>query len=608
MVIYNVCDQSLCIDTGDPERIDPDGTRSDIGIYFPEHPECVFRDIWYVSVDGSDDIGDGSGSNPYKTIQRAINASYDGDTILVARGFYQENLEISYKDIILTSQHIYSHDSTDIIETIINGDSISRVVNVIFSDNIVINGFTIEDGWIFGFNDNGVGISVSNSNATITNNIIRNNVTTFSPGAGIYCISTNASIKHNVVCNNTTTDSTGGGIAGIGCPSIIIENNYITENTALSGGGIYCYKSEAYISNNDINQNSITYRGGGIYLAEGRNSSLIENNSIHDNNGSGLYAGGSNTFVFSNNVFGNTGGGIRFSNDIFSGRHKICYNSIINNFASDYHGGGIYCTGSHAIVSNNAIIGNSTIGHGGGIYFGKYTISLTNNIIVGNQADSSGGGIYISLDSDSFYLTNAIVRDNAAEISDNEIYSDDDNAIIDYSNITGGWPGDGNIDLDPLFRDPENGDYHLMATACGDPYDSPCIDMGNPDILDNVLSCDWGLGELRSDMGAYSGDDSIAVGIDDQPVRLPVKVRLCQNYPNPFNAATTIKYDIDKPQHIRLEIYNVLGQKICTLVDEYKAAGEYKINWHANDYSSGVYFAIMQSEEISESIKLIMLK
>ena len=75
-----------------------------------------------------------------------------------------------------------------------------------------------------------------------------------------------------------------------------------------------------------------------------------------------------------------------------------------------------------------------------------------------------------------------------------EIYVDDlSYPTFSFCNIQGGWPGVGNIDIAPLFRDPANGDFHLMSIACGDPFDSPCIDTGDPTIQDIVL--DWPLTE-----------------------------------------------------------------------------------------------------------------
>ena len=64
---------------------------------------------------------------------------------------------------------------------------------------------------------------------------------------------------------------------------------------------------------------------------------------------------------------------------------------------------------------------------------------------------------------------------------------------------------------------------------------------------------------------------------------------LNQNYPNPFNPTTTIRFGIDKASDVRLEVFNMLGQKVATLVNEQKAAGFYSISFDASNLSSGFY-------------------
>ena len=92
--------------------------------------------------------------------------------------------------------------------------------------------------------------------------------------------------------------------------------------------------------------------------------------------------------------------------------------------------------------------------------------TLNNMIISNNTADDYGGGM--SLYSSNPTLINSIVWNNNAESV--FLYSDEQ-PIITYSDIHGGWEGEGNIDTDPLFTDPENGDYTLQVN-------SPCIDAG----------------------------------------------------------------------------------------------------------------------------------
>ncbi len=89
---------------------------------------------------------------------------------------------------------------------------------------------------------------------------------------------------------------------------------------------------------------------------------------------------------------------------------------------------------------------------------------------------------------------------------------------------------------------------------------------------------------------------------------LPTVFALNQNYPNPFNPLTTITYALPSATHVTLEVYNVLGQRVATLVDEQQAAGEHTATWDANHFSSGVYFYRIQTGEATETKKMLLLK
>lgn len=79
-------------------------------------------------------------------------------------------------------------------------------------------------------------------------------------------------------------------------------------------------------------------------------------------------------------------------------------------------------------------------------------------------------------------------------------------------------------------------------------------------------------------------------GVDVEPSDLPYQFELAQNYPNPFNPTTTIEYEIDNHVHVNLAIYNLLGQRVATLVDGEQVAGRYKVQFDATNLASGVYF------------------
>ena len=80
------------------------------------------------------------------------------------------------------------------------------------------------------------------------------------------------------------------------------------------------------------------------------------------------------------------------------------------------------------------------------------------------------------------------------------------------------------------------------------------------------------------------------VGIQPTSNEIPNKFSLHQNYPNPFNPSTKIRFDLHKPMHTKLIVFDVLGREIETLVDEELRAGSYEMNWNGSNYPSGVYF------------------
>ena len=102
-------------------------------------------------------------------------------------------------------------------------------------------------------------------------------------------------------------------------------------------------------------------------------------------------------------------------------------------------------------------------------------------------------------------------------------------------------------------------------------------------------------------------DTTIVTGVETKNFQ-PLSYQINQNYPNPFNPSTTIGYQLAKGGKVTLKVYNVLGKEIVTLVNEYKPAGEYEINWNAADLPSGVYFYQLQAGEFIETKKMVLLR
>jgi len=105
------------------------------------------------------------------------------------------------------------------------------------------------------------------------------------------------------------------------------------------------------------------------------------------------------------------------------------------------------------------------------------------------------------------------------------------------------------------------------------------------------------------------------VDLNDDPGvnRLPVDYSISNNYPNPFNPLTSINYSLSRKSRVTIEIYNVLGQKVITLIDANKLAGEYQVDWNGKDskgrlVSTGIYFYKFQAGDFVDTKKMLLLK
>jgi hypothetical protein len=88
----------------------------------------------------------------------------------------------------------------------------------------------------------------------------------------------------------------------------------------------------------------------------------------------------------------------------------------------------------------------------------------------------------------------------------------------------------------------------------------------------------------------------------------PKSFDLYQNYPNPFNPSTTIRYELPRASHVRLSVFNTLGQEVATLLDEFQAPGYKSVQIDGSRLSSGVYFYRIQAGDIVQAKKLMLAK
>jgi hypothetical protein len=331
----------------------------------------------------------------------------------------------------------------------------------------------------------------------LTNNIISNLSITggISNGGGGIDLYRSSPILNYVTISNNTAENSGGGIRGFDSHPTM-KNVRITNNMATSGGGAYITGSET----NEVIPLRLT------------NVEITHNTAIGSDYGTG---GGLNIYMshvimtnvtIANNMAKTSGGGLDIS---YGGNYS--YTILLHNVN---------------IVNNAVLHGNDNPNQaasgGGGVSLSEfplveeiYTIPILTNVTIANNTNtaSNGGGMFLR---GIARLINTIIWDNGSE----SIYHDNNYIhlgvpLITYSNIEAGSEfgggscppgecyvstqggqcvpcGEGNIDEDPLFIDPDNGDYTLQEN-------SPCIDTGDPNLWHNDLD------GTRSDMGITGG-------------------------------------------------------------------------------------------------------
>ncbi len=113
--------------------------------------------------------------------------------------------------------------------------------------------------------------------------------------------------------------------------------------------------------------------------------------------------------------------------------------------------------------------------------------------------------------------------------------------------------------------------------------------------------------KLMSNVYAWFGTQK-STGVAEQSGQVPTSYSLSQNYPNPFNPTTTIEFSLAKASKVQLSVYNMLGQKVATLVNGHRNAGHYKVTFDASDLPSGVYFYKLVAGDYQAIHKMVLTK
>ncbi len=300
--------------------------------------------------------------------------------------------------------------------------------------------------------------------------------------------------------NKYTNNSYFGGGMYTSNGSPTLTNCVFTENSAKDdGGGVYNTNSSPTFTNCDVISNSSNSSGGGMYNSE--SNPLLTNCTFRENtakSGGGIY-------------------NFRSCPTITSCDFRR--NAATNTFNVPGSGGGMHNEyHSEPIITSCIFTGNTGLHSGGMINRNDSHPKVINCSFFGNSAtdDDSAGGIYIDSYSTAT-VSNCILWGNFPR----EIQDFQNLAVVTFSDVLGGYPGEGNIDFKPLFFNADAGNLRVQS-------ESPCIDSGNNDVVPTGVVTDL-VGELRFvdhvcvddtgngpapivDMGAYEFQQPVSCG------------------------------------------------------------------------------------------------
>jgi hypothetical protein len=312
-------------------------------------------------------------------------------------------------------------------------------------------------------------------------------------------------------CGGTETEPHRGFVlrSGEGADSIVAGFT-ITNGFTIGGGGMYNgLSSSATVINCVFIANSASSRGGGMYNGLG-SSPTVTNCTFRGNSAANAGGGMGNEEHSRPTVIGCTFSGNAAVSGGGMGNEERSRPTVIGcTFSGNaaVSGGGMSSWDFSSPSLFNCIFSGNVAVRGGGMNNGEHSRpGLFNCTIYGNWADKGGGGIYG--DENRLTLTNCVLWANSPD----QVFLNDATATITYSDVQGGWLGDGNIDKDPCFIEAGfkdfnglwvEGDYHLLSPSL-------CIDAGDPNYIVEPNETDLG-GRARVvgdaiDMGAYEAD------------------------------------------------------------------------------------------------------
>ncbi len=308
-------------------------------------------------------------------------------------------------------------------------------------------------------------------------------------GGAIFCNYSSDILINNCFISDNSAEMGGGIFCYSSSP--IIKNSVISNNTADYGGGMECYFYSNPNMNNVTISNNSAINGGGIFF-KNFSDALLDNVTVEENEaeyGAGMYCYNSSPHIINSNILNNDanhdGGGIQISEN----SEAIFESVLISGNSTNFNGGGVFCSGNASPIFNNVTICDNIVppsDNPAGAGFACWGASpvLNNVIITGNNTAGSGGGIECSHNS-SLTITNGIISRNTAGSGGGIVVF---NASINLSGVT----------ISENISEYHGGGFFFS-------YDSEIV--FDPDNLCNIY-CNIGINSnLGNDIYAYNIDE-----------------------------------------------------------------------------------------------------
>ncbi len=534
----------------------------------------------------------------YPTIQQALNAAAEHDTVLVAEGTYFENLKFPPINLVLGGLFIVDGDTSHISLTIVDG---SEPANPDSGSVIFMSGNQDSSTAISG-------LTITGGTGTLKRNLPYPNWKYY--GGGIYLLDTAPLIEFVYFFSNSATY--GGGLYLGRNANAVIRNNQFALNSASAWGG--CVRADSCsptFFQNDMYDNRATYSAA-VYCSNCYEVSL-QNNWIHHNIAEDLIVGAfvGGQYVFSGNVISdnaNPAGFVFGAGPLFQDAEVyITDNQFLRNEGGIAFGALEVTEACTGLISGNLFEDNLAISNGVGMTVLNSVLTISNNIFIDNTATSLYGvTIYLGPGSMGTVSNNIITGSFTPGGEASAVYTYTNlSVILRDNNIFGNSPPAVDCEEPPGSLAPD-ATYNWWGDASG-PY-NPVL---NPDGLGDEV----GDGVLFNPWLAYE------VNVEnEQPILQPSTFRIYPPFPNPFNGSAELCFDLPQAGWVRLEIFDIRGCRLdvpevrplaasgSSSTVNWFEAGIHEITLDFAELPSGIYICWITVGEQTEAAKVVLLR